>query len=250
MTTLAYPLPRQYPITRGFADTSITKVKSFGGLGAHTGLDLGAPCGVPVLAAGPGVVVRVINGAAALLNAGGRQIRITHSDSLTSEYLHLSVIYVREGQVVGAGAVIGSVGSSGAATGCHLHFQVNLNGQPIDPGPYIGLGSSAPAGSTVQATLAGFEQLFPEGTPICYPTVGEALRGAKPVRREEGAGCPAGQRPGHYADKLVPTTLGEITGSLFNLVLPALLEPALNLAILGTAALLIYSGIRQATSGG
>lgn len=238
MAGLAYPLPRQVPMTRGFADTSITRVKSFGDLGAHTGIDLGAPCGLTVLASGRGVVTRVVTGAAALANSGGRKIMVTHSDQLTSEYLHLGATYAREGDLVDAGTVIGAVGASGAATGCHLHFQVNLNGAPVDPGPYLGIGATVPAGSAAQATLAG--------APTRPRLVPPNPDGSCPVGYERGVQTTAGL----CVDLEAIPDFGDIPGALFNLVLPPLIEVGLNLAILGTAALLIYSGIRQATSVG
>jgi|GEM_PF-4330455 len=286
MATLSYPLPRQFPITRGFADTSILSAGGFGALGAHTGLDLGAPCGEPVLAAGPGVVSKVWDGAAALINAGGRHIIITHSDALQTEYMHLSAVYVRVGQVVAASAVIGSVGASGAATGCHLHFQVDLNGQPVDPGPYLGIGSTMPPGSTagnvlagagtpadqtaallalLQATLSGFVGVDTwrqaintmhlragpglstnNGTQqmwaIALQVVGtlgltDTIVQAADFPRVAAAMAGAGATPG-----------SNVISSVLSLALPALLEPALNLAILGTAAVLIYAGIREAMS--
>jgi hypothetical protein len=305
MAVLSYPLPRQFPITRGFADASIISAGGFGGLGAHTGLDLGAPCGEPVLAAGPGVVSKVWTGAAALLNAGGRHIVVTHSDALMTEYMHLSVVYVRVGQVVGAGAVIGSVGASGAATGCHLHFQVDLNGQAVDPGPYLGIGSTVPAGSAAGNVLAGtggtvdYGPIYPllesevaawaaSSVNPCAPgyrlssvdprinflldnPLGSGPKGAHwfqaPLLSDHpdwaakggasiGGGIPfnlgplgvgtSGLRFACTRDNIQP---GNVNMQQIGLALPALLEPALNLAILGTAAVLIFAGIRQATNG-
>jgi murein DD-endopeptidase MepM/ murein hydrolase activator NlpD len=98
----------------------------------HTGQDLGAPMGTPVYAASAGrVTVAGLNGTA------GNQIILDHPDGVQSVYDHLSVIGVPVGAQVRAGQLLGRVGSTGRSTGAHLHFEIRLHGQPIDPVPFL-----------------------------------------------------------------------------------------------------------------
>jgi murein DD-endopeptidase MepM/ murein hydrolase activator NlpD len=98
----------------------------------HAGLDLAASQGTPIRAAAPGRVVQ------AGWNGGyGYYTCIEHGtftgQRLTTCYGHQSLILVQPGQTVTAGQVIGAVGSTGASTGPHLHFEVRLGGRPVDP---------------------------------------------------------------------------------------------------------------------
>jgi murein DD-endopeptidase MepM/ murein hydrolase activator NlpD len=103
----------------------------FGPRGArfHTGIDLPAPSGTPVAAAGYGCVE------SAGWDAGGygNLVVIRHRLGMTSWYAHLRRIAVRPGACVGAGAPIGLVGSTGRSTGPHLHFELRLRGAAVDP---------------------------------------------------------------------------------------------------------------------
>ncbi|MDI3281387.1 MAG: M23 family metallopeptidase [Bacillota bacterium] len=94
----------------------------------HSGLDIAAPAGTPVRAANAGIV-RL----AAHLNASGQTVLLDHGWGLTTSYSHLGRLLVREGQAVGKGEVIGEVGSTGVATGPHLHWAVSLHGVFVDP---------------------------------------------------------------------------------------------------------------------
>ena len=95
----------------------------------HAGLDFPAPTGTPVTAAGTGRVVTIA------FNAGGwgRYVVIAHGAGVQSLYAHLSAVSVGLGQRVVAGTRVGSVGSSGLATGPHLHFEVFVRGANVDP---------------------------------------------------------------------------------------------------------------------
>jgi murein DD-endopeptidase MepM/ murein hydrolase activator NlpD len=95
----------------------------------HAGIDLTAPRGTPVRAAGPGRVVW----AGVRAGGWGRLVTIAHSTGVRSMYAHLSRIEVRVGQRITAGARIGRVGASGRATGPHLHFELRLRGAAVDP---------------------------------------------------------------------------------------------------------------------
>ncbi|MFH1429257.1 MAG: peptidoglycan DD-metalloendopeptidase family protein [Candidatus Margulisiibacteriota bacterium] len=94
----------------------------------HTGLDLAANRGVPVMAADSGEVV--FTGA---WGGYGKAIIINHGNSYSTVYAHLSRIYVQKGQAVVKGSKVGLVGSTGYATGPHLHFEIRKNGQPVNP---------------------------------------------------------------------------------------------------------------------
>jgi murein DD-endopeptidase MepM/ murein hydrolase activator NlpD len=102
-----------------------------GGGGAnHSGIDISAPPGTPIRAAAAGEVVEVGH-----QGAFGRMVRIRHSAELETLYAHLSS-YARDleiGRRVRQDEVIGYVGSSGRASGPHLHFEVHRNGRAIDP---------------------------------------------------------------------------------------------------------------------
>lgn len=97
----------------------------------HTGVDIAAPSGQPVLAAAAGTVL--FAGAAG--NYGGLVI-LAHRGAdgrIETWYGHLSVIHVRRGDQVPAGHVIGRVGSTGRSTGPHLHYEIRAGGRPVDP---------------------------------------------------------------------------------------------------------------------
>lgn len=94
----------------------------------HTGLDIAAARGSPVVAMNAGVV-RL----AAPLLAQGNTVIIDHGMNLSSSYLHLDSIAVAEGVHVSRGALIGRVGESGFASGPHLHWEVNLGETPLNP---------------------------------------------------------------------------------------------------------------------
>jgi murein DD-endopeptidase MepM/ murein hydrolase activator NlpD len=103
-----------------------------GGPAFHSGLDFKGPTGAPVYAAARGKIVFVGR------HAGyGNSVVIDHGNDLRTRYAHMSAFRARVGDRVRGGQLIGAVGSTGRSTGPHLHFEVRLNGQPINPRPLL-----------------------------------------------------------------------------------------------------------------
>jgi murein DD-endopeptidase MepM/ murein hydrolase activator NlpD len=98
--------------------------------GYHGGADVALPTGAPVTAPADGVVVLA---AAAPFTLEGRLLMLDHGAGLSSAFLHLSRIDVREGEAVRQGQRIGAVGATGRATGPHLHWGVQWRGAKLDP---------------------------------------------------------------------------------------------------------------------
>lgn len=98
----------------------------------HKGLDLAAPEGTPTYAAADGVVL-----IAGWSDSAGNWIVIDHGNGFVGKYMHHSGLLVSAGQTVTKGQPIGLVGNTGNSFGAHLHFQLELNGAPIDPQAYF-----------------------------------------------------------------------------------------------------------------
>ncbi|WP_104194113.1 M23 family metallopeptidase [Cryobacterium sp. M25] len=102
--------------------------------GFHSGTDLGAGCGSGIYAASSGTVVY-----AGLYGTYGNFVLIQHANGISTGYAHIRSggIFVSNGESVSAGENIASVGETGAASGCHLHFEVRTNGSQINPVPFM-----------------------------------------------------------------------------------------------------------------
>ncbi|MCD2442712.1 cell wall-binding repeat-containing protein [Agromyces sp. SYSU K20354] len=102
----------------------------------HRGIDLGTGCGAPIYAASGGRVT-----SAGWLGTYGNWVKIAHGSGIDTGYAHLANggILVRVGQLLRAGQQVGWSGATGAATGCHLHFEVYQGGVQIDPAPFMAL---------------------------------------------------------------------------------------------------------------
>ncbi|MEO8290366.1 MAG: peptidoglycan DD-metalloendopeptidase family protein [Gaiellaceae bacterium] len=96
----------------------------------HEGIDISAGCGTPIRAAAAGTVV-----VAGWMGGYGNLVVIDHGNGLATAYAHQSAIYASGS--VSQGQTIGAVGSTGNSTGCHLHFEVRVNGSPVDPLGYL-----------------------------------------------------------------------------------------------------------------
>jgi hypothetical protein len=104
----------------------------FGVPQVHTGLDLAAPAGTAIRAPADGVVVDV-----ALRVGYGWATMIDHGGRVATLLAHQSSVAVAPGQAVARGQVVGRVGSTGYATGPHLHLEVRVGGDPVDPAPWL-----------------------------------------------------------------------------------------------------------------
>jgi hypothetical protein len=123
------------------------KQVSRGLVGHHSGLDLVAPHGSPARAAAPGTVVL-----AQAYFAYGLMVDIDHGGGVVTRYAHLSAFApgLRPGTRVAAGQQIGQVGRTGRATTDHIHFEVRINGRPMDPKPYLSLAACTPRTPSVR----------------------------------------------------------------------------------------------------
>lgn len=114
----------------------------FGGSGYefHSGQDIEAPWGAPVVAGASGNVSFV-----GWQNGYGQLVIVDHGGGLTTRYGHLSHIDVELGQVVNRAQLLGKVGSTGRSTGPHLHYEVRINDQPVNPLQYLLLSTKSAA---------------------------------------------------------------------------------------------------------
>ena len=95
---------------------------------AHGGVDFAAACGTPVVAAAAGRV-----SAANYSTSAGNLVHIEHGGGLQTRYFHLQRSVVGVGAQVAQGQLLGYVGNTGNSSGCHLHFEVRVNGAAVDP---------------------------------------------------------------------------------------------------------------------
>lgn len=98
----------------------------------HAGIDISGDTGDPVYASADGTVVD-----AGRDSSHGNNIMVTHGNGVKTHYSHLSKILVKAGATVRKGDIIGLMGSTGRSTGPHLHYEIYVNGEHVDPKPYL-----------------------------------------------------------------------------------------------------------------
>ena len=125
----------------GYRIHPVHKVEKF-----HSGLDIGIPGGEPIYAAKDGVVSYARTNVNAINNCDygyGNHIIIDHGDGTSTLYSHMKYgsvpSYIYEGATVSQGEQVGQIGSTGCSTGNHLHYEVRINGSPVDPADYLDL---------------------------------------------------------------------------------------------------------------
>jgi murein DD-endopeptidase MepM/ murein hydrolase activator NlpD len=126
-----WPLAKHYSVTSEFGPRKDPRA---GAWRKHTGVDLSAPKGTPVLATAPG---RVVFGGRDR-GGYGKLVKLDHGNGIQTWYAHLSRRAVRQGERVHRGQQVGRVGNTGRTTGSHLHYEVRLHGQAVDPRGYLG----------------------------------------------------------------------------------------------------------------
>lgn len=126
--TFTHPCPGGY-ISSGFG----YRTQPIAGASTnHKGIDFAAATGTPIYAAAAGTVI-----SAGYAGNAGNLLVVSHGNGLLTYYMHCNAIYVSAGQKVSRGQNVAAVGTTGNSTGPHLHFQVMLNGTPVNPANYL-----------------------------------------------------------------------------------------------------------------
>jgi len=126
-------LPSIWPVDGRLMSYFGRRSDPFSGEGAfHTGIDISVPNGTPVHATADGIVV-----SAEWAGEYGRMVVIDHGNGVQTYYAHMSRLEAIAGQWVHCGEIIGRSGSSGRATGAHVHYEVRRGGTPVNPSPFL-----------------------------------------------------------------------------------------------------------------
>jgi len=127
-------IPSVWPVSGGLLNDNFGGRRSptGGGYEFHAGQDIKVDIGTPVVTAAAGTVIL-----AGYQSGYGYMVEIDHGNGLTTRYGHLSKINVGVGQVVKRGELIAESGNSGRSTGPHLHYEVRINNEPVNPALYL-----------------------------------------------------------------------------------------------------------------
>lgn len=140
-------IPSRNPLSAGYTSSGYGNRTHpvLGGTRSHKGIDLAAPTGTPIFATADGVV-----GKAEWYSSYGMFVSLQHGGELETRYAHMSRIAVAAGERIKKGDVIGYVGSTGRSTGPHLHYEVRVAGEAVNPVPYMA-DNAAPGGYALAA---------------------------------------------------------------------------------------------------
>jgi hypothetical protein len=131
--TVLADAPTLWPVEGRVTSSYGERMDPFNGEGAfHTGIDIAAPYGTPVRATADGVVT-----GADLGRGYGHTVELNDGHNVMTVYAHLSAVAVIAGQHVSRGEIIGYVGDSGRSTGPHVHYEVRIQGVPVNPYKYL-----------------------------------------------------------------------------------------------------------------
>ena len=125
-------LPSTWP-AHGWVTSEFGERRGWGGHGRlHEGIDIAAPVGTPIMASGDGMITST-----GYDHGYGMTVRVDHGYGITTVYAHCSAMYVTEGQRVKRGMLIAAIGNTGRSTGPHLHYEVRVDGVPVNPMLYV-----------------------------------------------------------------------------------------------------------------
>lgn len=132
IASVAIPSRNPLAVERMTSNFGMREHPILGGRRAHKGIDLAAPTGTPVYATADGTVSR-----ASWFSGYGLYVSLEHGGDMQTRYGHMSRLNVADGQRVHKGDIIGYVGSTGNSTGPHLHYEVRVAGEAVNPVPYM-----------------------------------------------------------------------------------------------------------------
>lgn len=153
-------IPNESPLQDTIAVSNFgTRIDPFSGRRAmHEGIDFIAPRGTPILAAAAGVVIT------SKYHPGyGNMVEIEHNNKTTTRYAHASKLLVKEGDIVRLGQTVALVGSTGRSTGPHLHFEVRVDGEAVNPLKFLEKNGMPRPGP---ATVAALNGLLSDVAPV------------------------------------------------------------------------------------
>ena len=130
---LASPIEKYYITSSyGYRKDPYTKRRAF-----HKGIDLGAAWGSDILATASGEISFVGN-----YGSYGKSVFIDHGNGIQTRYAHLSKIFVKKGEIVDLGNIIGKIGNTGRSTGKHLHYEIKVYDKARNPYPFLRIGKN------------------------------------------------------------------------------------------------------------
>jgi len=169
----AYTAPVPGPVSSGFGPRPAPLP---GASTDHPGMDYAVPVGTPVVSPAAGVVTF-----AGVQTGFGNTVQVDYGGGFQATYGHLSQILVGVGQSVAPGDVLGLSGNTGLTTGPHLHFQVSLNGSPVDPAGWLAAGAPQLASPFLAAGSAPAEFADVSGAGGIDPVLAAIVAGVTGV---------------------------------------------------------------------